>query len=455
MMRNTMKVPCITALVMLMPMLISAGTLFEDERKINDPFIGEIAGFSSFFVNPAGAAGQSDLDLSIRLGGFGSSNSFDFFSGLTDMVLTASQSGFTPESVADLGLSFSRLRTNGAITNGMLNAIFGGTPLDIANTNWTNPEDVVQKAKTLTPEHIKIIEAKAGGIVDGSNSAFYRSIDRDITNQTLFSLRGGFLIKGFGVGLYDLAQVSLLVGKNSQKLNIQTVYNELGVIAGGAFRMFNKKLALGLTANYGILMRNSAPITMDNFMSLIAGSINYGYSWGLDLGAVWRITPSWGLGIVFNDFLGYTQVNTPYRAPGILGIIAEEAFLIQSYDYEFTRDIDLGVTWQPDWRGAEPRFGFELLNLIGYARDVKNNEESLTDALYRSLEHIRIGAGFKFFDMLSLGLQYHAHYVSAGLGLDLLFMEVYSEFKIKEDAVQFERVADYPIGWNITFRIHL
>ena len=451
------KAPRIAAVLMLTltPMLIFSGTFFEDERKLNDPFIGELAGFNSFFVNPAGAAGESGIELSFRLGALSSANGFDFFSTITDMLLTASQTGFTGESLAALGLSFSRLRVNGVINDDMLDAIFADTPLGTSSTDWCEPEEVAKNAKALSPEQIKLIEARTEAVLQGSNREFFKAACSDITTEMLFNLKAGFLIKGFGAGLYNMAKMYTFVGQNAPSLYVEKVYNELGVIAGGGFRMFNGKLALGLTANYGILMRNSAPITMNNFPILLAGSIKYGYSWGLDLGAIWRITPSWGLGIVFNDFLGYTQTNTPYEAAGILGLISEKAFFIQSYDYEFTRDIDIGITWQPDWRGVKARFGFELLNLIGYGRDVKNSGEQFPDALYRSLEHIRIGAGFKFFDMLSLGIHYNSHYISAGLGLDLLFMELYGEFKIKEDAIRFARIADYPIGWNLTFRIHL
>ena len=450
-----MKAPRIASLLMFMPMLIFAGTLFEDERKINDPFIGENAGFNSFFVNPAGAAGESGLELSFRIGALGSANASDFFSTITGMLLNVSQSDLTGDSLAALGLSFSRLRTNGAIDDAMINSIFGDTPLDTKSTNWASPDEVAKNAKALSAEQIRLIDMKTKGVLVGLNRAFFNAASSNITTQMLFNLKAGFLIKGFGAGLYDMAKIASFVGKSSPNFSIQTVYNELGVIAGGGFRMFRGKFALGLTANYGILMRNSSPISITNFADLIAGSINYGYSWGLDLGAIWRITPSWGLGIVFNDVFGYTQTNTPYRAEGILGFISKKAFLINPFEYQFTGDIDIGITWQPDWRGVQARFGFELLNLISYGRDVKNSGEQAADALYRSLEHIRIGAGFKFFDMLSLGVQYSSHYISAGLGLDLLFMELYSEFKIKEDAIKFARFADYPIGWNLTLRIHL
>ncbi|MDT8297492.1 MAG: hypothetical protein RQ801_04255, partial [Spirochaetaceae bacterium] len=270
------------------------------------------------------------------------------------------------------------------------------------------------------------------------------------------SFKTGLLIKGFGLGVYDFATAVAFMDPTTQEYGLETIYNELGVIAGGGIHLMDGKLAVGLSGNYSVLMRNASPIGFDTFDTLIndPGSVNYGYSWGVDAGAIWRPTPALGIGVVFNDILGYTQADTPYTADGFEGFINDNAMIMASYDYEFTMDMDAGVSWQPDWRFVKPSLNLDVYNAIGYGRAVIDNNDDFEAAMYRSLEHIRVGANFTFFDFLKVGAQYYDHYLSAGMGLDLLFLELYGEFKIQDQAIQADTMGDIPIGGDLMVRFH-
>ena len=243
---------------------------------------------------------------------------------------------------------------------------------------------------------------------------------------------------------------------NTQEYGLETIYNELGVIAGGGFNLFEGKLALGISGNYGILMRNTSPVGFEDFGTLLndPGTINYGYTWGVDLGAVWRPTPALGIGIVFNDVVGYTEVDTPHTADGIIGLFDSGAYLMDSMNYKFTMDLDAGITWQPDWRFVQPKLSFDMYNVIGYARDVADNGDDFESAMYRTLEHMRFGANFTFFEFLNIGGQFYDHYLSVGAGLDLLFLELYGEVKIRDDSFSASDLGDVPIGGDLMVRIH-
>ncbi len=443
--------------LLILPATLFAGTLFEDEKKTSDPYVGERGGFNSLFVNPAGAAGQSGFELSVNVGARTKVNDAKLLMGMTDMAMAVGSGGASEvDNIADASQTLVELVDSGVIDQALIDSLFGGTSLDWASVDWTDPAAVQTAAEGLSGAETTTIETNLDGVVDGSNAAFYAALPGEISVDALASFKTGFLIKGFGLGVYDYAMGVAFMDSASQEYGLKTIYNELGVIAGGGFNLYEGKLAIGFSGNYGILMKNSSPVGFDNFNSLISdpGTINYGYTWGVDLGAVWRPTPALGVGITFNDVIGYTQVDTPYTADGIMGIIDSGAYLMDNVQYEFTMDMDAGITWQPDWRFVRPKLSFDMYNVIGYAEDVAENGDNFEQAMNRTLSHMRFGANFTFFDFLNIGSQYYDHYLSVGAGLDLLFLELYGEVKVHEEVFYNSDINDVPIGGDLMVRLH-
>ena len=443
--------------LLILPATLFAGTLFEDEKKTSDPYVGERGGFNSLFVNPAGAAGQSGFELSVNVGARTKVNDAKLLMGMTDMAMAVGSGGASEvDNIADASQTLVELVDSGVIDQALIDSLFGGTSLDWASVDWTDPAAVQTAAEGLSGAETTTIETNLDGVVDGSNAAFYAALPGEISVDALASFKTGFLIKGFGLGVYDYAMGVAFMDSASQEYGLKTIYNELGVIAGGGFNLYEGKLAIGFSGNYGILMKNSSPVGFDNFNSLISdpGTINYGYTWGVDLGAVWRPTPALGVGITFNDVIGYTQVDTPYTADGIMGIIDSGAYLMDNVQYEFTMDMDAGITWQPDWRFVRPKLSFDMYNVIGYAEDVAENGDTFEEAMNRTLSHMRFGANFTFFDFLNIGGQYYDHYLSVGAGLDLLFLELYGEVKVHEEMFYNSDINDVPIGGDLMIRLH-
>ena len=450
----------ITLMLMTIPALLFAGTLFEDRKKTSDPYVSDRGGFNSIFVNPAGMAGQSGFELAVSVGGNTTTNDVKLLMGVTDMAMEFAGGGIEVETVADTSQTLSELYTSGVITDDLLDAVFEGTNLDPDTfTDWDDPVLVQAAIEDVAFDPVTV-ENNFNEIMNNPASAqyadFYAGLPGEVSVDAAASLKTGFLIKGFGLGVYDNAVAVAFMDPASQEYGMETIHNELGVISGFGFNLFEGKLALGVSGNYGILMKNTSPVGFDSFDQLFSGTgtIRYGYTWGVDIGAIWRPAPSLGVGVVCNDVVGYTEADMPYTADGIAGFMTQEAFWIDSLNYQFTMDMDMGISWQPDWRFVRPRMGLDLYNVIGYGRDVAENGDTFSQAMYRTLEHIRVGAEFTFFDFLKVGGQYYDHYLSVGAGLDLLFLELYGEFKVSDEAFMADTIGDVPIGADLTVRIH-
>jgi hypothetical protein len=160
----------------ILPATLFAGTLFEEEKKTSDPYVGERGGFNSLFVNPAGAAGQSGFELSANVGARSTSDDIKLFMGFIE---AAGQMGVfngdTPDvdSIADAGQNLSDLYSEGVIDNALLDSLFGTTALDPDTIDWSDPAAVEAAASSLTPTDITTIETNGTGVVDGTNSAFF------------------------------------------------------------------------------------------------------------------------------------------------------------------------------------------------------------------------------------------------------------------------------------------
>jgi hypothetical protein len=375
------------AFLISLPAALFAGTLFEDEKKTSDPYVASRGGFNSLFVNPAGAAGQSGFEMSVNMGVRTTSNDVKLIMAVSDMAMSMGSSDFDDVALADASQTFSDLYDSGVINENLLDAIFEGTTLDPDTfTDWDDPAAVQAEIESGSVV-IADVEANLDVVLNGNPGDpqyddFYAGLPGEVSMDTLASFKTGFLIKGFGLGVYDFATAVAFMDPTTQEYGLETIYNELGVIAGGGFHLMDGKLAVGVSGNYGVLMRNASPIGFDTFDSLIngPGSINYGYSWGVDAGAIWRPTPALGIGVVFNDIIGYTQTDTPYTADGFEGFINDNAIIMDGYDYEFTMDMDAGVSWQPDWRFVKPSLNLDVYNAIGYGRAVIDNNDDFEAA---------------------------------------------------------------------------
>lgn len=448
-------------LILLVPAFLHAETLFEDHKKTSDPYISDNAGFNSLFVNPAGAAGKTDFELSVSQGFNSSLYDARLLIGLADIALGAQQDGV--ESVADAGTAFSKLYEKGIINDDLLDALFEGTALDPDTTtyDWNDPSSVQSAVDSFSPADTDQVLTNLEAVFDDSTAQhadFYAGIPDEVSVRSLTSIKTGLLIAGFGLGVYDhaVAVTSAEPDPMAPYFGVNTLFNEFGVLAGGGFTVAGGKLALGFAGNYSFLLGNNGPVNYDNFMSILDGtdSIRYGYSWGLDVGAIWRPSPSLNLGVVFNNVMGQTETDLPRLADGLMGLLGESAYMPKNLfsNYKVSLDMDAGMSWEPDWKAVQPSLSFDLYNVVDYAREVSG--DNFTEAMYRSLEYMRFGANFKFFGFLKVGAQYHDHFFNLGAGMDLLFLELYGEVKVHENFLLLDDYGNIPVGADLMLRLH-
>ena len=460
-----MKRLLLLSVLQALPLMLFAGTLFETEKVVTDPFIGERGGFQSLFINPAGVAGESAFEISSRGGLRAKPDDVRLIATMTTLsqeLQLDADTDFSLNSVERIGKDLSKLYDAGVINDALIDSLFNGTSLDPSSVNWKDRDAVEKAAQKLADNSSEqtILRNKVEKIFNEPESdeakAFYNALPQNISMSTLVSGNMGFLIDGFGAGIYVQGAGDFNIDPSNRSFSLDSVHSELGVIAGGGFELFEGKLALGITGNYGVLARNSAPIPATDFESLINGpnSLLYGYSWGVDVGALWRPTPELGVGVVFNDVVGSTEVDYSRMANGYAGLFSSGAFFASKLDYKVTLDMDAGITWQPDWKVFVPRFSFDLYNVIGYAQDVIKYEDNFGEALNRSLGHMRFGANFTLFGILEAGAQYYNHYLSLGLGADLFILEVFGEVKVHDEVFKTRRFGQMPIGADVLVRLH-
>ncbi len=440
-------------ILLLLTNVLFAGTLFEDIKNISDPFVADIGGFNSFMINPAGTAGHSGFDFSVN-GGFQSSiNDLKLINALTSLALKQSSSGFTDANLMETVSVFSDLYNEGLVNDSLFNGLFNGVTMPVSD--WGDMDQIESAISGLSDADMDQISSNINDIMEGTNAAFFSGLPSGNMNlDFLGSFKSGFLVNGWGFGIYNQLFSLISIDTVSPRYGIENVYNELGLMAGGAFKILNGKLALGVMGNYSLLMKSNSFTKMNDFQSLLSNNINYGYSWGVDIGAVWRLSPTLNFGFVLNDVAGFTQADTPYSAAGIDGFFSDQAYLMKQFDYKVTMDMDTGISWHPDWSIVKARFGADLYNTVSYIRDVAESGESYKDALYRSLHHLRLGADFTFFNFLTLGAQYNRHYISAGIGFDFMIMEILAEAKMNDRFIHENSFKDMPVAADLLIRFY-
>ena len=446
--------------LILISQYVFSGTLFDSDRKTSDPFFGESAGVKSLFVNPAGSAGKSGFELLGDTGILTTINDANMLWSFGNAAVTLAQTSeaLNSGSLESLNKSFNELFNKKVINSGLINSIFDGTDLDPDLVNWHDYDAVKAAADNLDQNDADIIQNNLEGIEDGSNTEFYSNLPGKVRAEAVANFKTGFLVKGFGLGIYDEALAVSLINADPTDpfMGIDSIYNELGIIAGGGFNLFEGKLAVGITGNYGILMRNSDPVSFMDAAALLndTDSINYGYNWGVDIGLIWRPVPSMGIGIVFNNIVGDVQTNTPYTANGILGFINSGAYIPDSINWGNDFEISGGLLWHEKFKVMEIKAGFDIFNIISYSNAVIDNDDNFGEALLRTLDYTRFGVNMTFFKFLKLGFQYYNRYMNAGLGFDLKFFEIYAEYKISDEFMTGTDIRDIPMGADLLLRLH-
>jgi hypothetical protein len=433
-MKNTVMM--IAILTILTGGMLFAASPFEDDMKTWDPYIADTKqGFDSIFVNPAGMAGQSSFVASVEFGTFGQLEDYARVQDFIDLYNTFSNMNEPSNSAEAVSLMQDLL------VEDQFDALIAGTTL------------VGEDLSTLTAADLEGLTADdVTAIIDN-----YEAADSEGPFADLFDVhydlavesRVGFLIGGIGGGVYYRQSFPFSAGA----AGFTNLKSEIGAIAGAGFNI--GPIALGASLNYGLLL-TYPQLTMDEYNSDLGNApMLYGYAWGVDAGAIWNVTDSLSIGVVLNDIIGTTMDDAGNTTMNQLldGTYVDDV----SFDYEFTIDIDVGVTWQPDWRFFSPKFSFDYYDIVGLIRYLDEYGEDMDDQVITRMvfNQLRVGASLKLLDFLTLGGQYYNNFFSAGIGLDILFFEVGFEIMV-DDAFLYEDINDQTqVGASLLLRVKL
>ncbi len=476
---------------------IHSGTLFENDKRTSDPYIAEFGGFRSIFINPAGISGQNGFDLAVNIGVEGSMTELDTI--VATMSLSTAycdydyqdhnydyqdhnydydKESYDTNEQKQLAAVFehtARLITNQKIDERViLEAVFG----DVANNRKgkssnsnilkllygddnsldvdLNDEDAVRKiiAQIKTEDYDRI-KTNLDNIRTGANSRFYQGIPHQMSAKVLGTIRAGFLHNGFGLGLYNHMMGTVILDPNKQEQSLDSVFYEFGAIVGYGFTLPETSISLGVSGNFGTLIKNEHSVSLYEIEGLFDRGLRYGYIWGIDAGVVWQPMPELRFGIVFNDIIGSNQMDTPYYAEGLNELFNNEDLIAEAeHEYKFSLDMDIGATLLAEKGKMKSQFSLDFYDFIGFLREVESNNDSFQDAMYRALGHVRLGAKLTLFKVLKLAAQYHNNYVGFGMGLDIAFFELFCEAKIHDSVDQHRYDEDIPIAMDIMARVY-
>lgn len=408
--------------------------MFDGSKKTIDPFIGDRGGFSTLLVNPAGSAKQSGFEFSMSSGAVSTREDLRIMSEQLRDSLTKSGHEL---SIEDLLKYVDEERYEELLDSEsfdqhlkVLTTILGQ---DLENGDADSLEEILCKLSDKDWEDIQ--DSIDGMLEDADAGLFFKNPKV----EALASLKIGFLMNGFGLGVYNNFVGIFFLDPLRQTVGIAPFYSELGLLAGGGVALFDGKVQLGFSANYGILLNSTEAIFLDDYFdSILNADANRDYNWGLDVGVLLSPVPSLGIGLVFHDILGSIDSVAPRDVADMLGI---QDSLYEPSDYYFPDliDTDIGFSWQPDWKGFRPKFSLDLYNIVDCfrnAQSIMENEDDAEKAFSHSLEHVRVGASITLFEFLKLGMQYYDHFFSCGLGIDIRFFELYGEVKVHDGIVE-------------------
>ena len=410
-------------MILVLPVSVFAGTLLEQSLKGYDPYLADMDGFDSLFVNPAGISGQTRVfSLAVEGGTWGKLENYKLLKDNLGAMNSMVNGGFTTEQAVEL-LPLLVQDIDQTTLNGILNGTsIDGVPLATVqdpNYNW---------ATQLAGGDPAVI---ASNMSDPAlQEALMNQFD-SVRYSMELEARLGTLIRGFGFGLYNNTYALYSLGAQG----IEDMLTETGAVAGYGFDLGPFKL--GVSGKFALLLADNPMYPFNIEEPISDQQVQYGYAWGVDAGAIWEPVDSLRFAVVFNDVIGSVTKDED-MATGTVGEFIDGNISGPSGGYSWTFDISAGMSWQPDWQGIRPQFSLDFYDIIGLARESNDESYSGLEDFYQSggplfLRHMRVGANVRFLGFLDVGASYYMEYITLGAGIDISFFEFFVEAKAKHN----------------------
>jgi len=392
-------------LVLLTMGLVTAGSINDSIKNTQTPYLGEKGGFDSLFVNPAGMAGQTEA-FTFSL--FGSvtvppdlGDTVELAQKVADEVDAGSLTTETAVELATImteNLDYATLQSTLLVGTSL--AAYA-TAQDLLDYLATSP-DLSADVATLTTNF-------------NSNESYALTAFDDVAQvYGTGSVKMGTLLKGLGLSLYHSEGVTFALGNRG----IKSLATESGLQGGYGLKL--GPLSVGASANLGLWTLHE-DIDLSANPDIMTAPMGYAYSYGVDVGAQFTLLPGLTFGAVINNLLGSSPVDSSdYTTTTLEALLDGNAIGIEK-DYVFSTDLDVGVTWAPDWPGwFRPMLSADYYDFVS----LFTSDTELT--LEEALAHLRLGASLHL-AIFDFGAQYYNNYFTLGAGLDLAFFQLYLE----------------------------
>jgi len=405
-------------------------------------------GYSSFFTNPAGFAGEGELTLA-------SANVWAFM----DDALVALMRDFAAGDT-----SFSNLSASGDEASvEEMTAAFEGLSDWVAAEDPAVVEDILQDASgdsgvtfdseddfndflatAGTDDILAFLEA-----VDTSAetlSATYppdtidkliASVDKAIPKGSMrigAQVGTGYVGNGIGIGLFANAEGSF-DGENLLRAT-GTAYNTITFVGGLGLSFGAVDLGIAVRPMvFGYTRAAAAPVVGSlfsgsdpDFTSMFNNTVYYGSGLGVDVGALLNLGP-FAFGASVRDLLG-TRIlyqKAPFDAyfdalqAGALPAGEVLSPTEQATAISIPMRINIGFAFRPNLRILDPTLNVDLLDVTSVARMWRDGESVNPEDL---LDMVNLGGELTFLRFLTVRAGFYGGYLSAGLGLKVFMLDI-------------------------------
>jgi hypothetical protein len=411
------------------------------------------SGYNAFFYNPAGFALDGELTVA-------STSAWAFMDG--DMVSIA-RSMLFPRSIAGSNpRAFDMTTLDGLTTDleALSTWVEGESPAVIelilqdatgdTGLTFTNEDDLADLLASAGTEDIiaflEAVEASAelnsASYPTGLISAMLAEAASVLPTGYLRAggqIGTGYLGKGIGLGLFANAE-AVIDGTNILAAT-GTAYDTITFV-GGFGMTFGNNLHVGLSLRPTILgysIINAAPLiggyfalgTLD-LQSIFANSVYFGSGLGIDAGVMWELGP-FRLGLSLKDVFG-TRIN--YRTSSFsdyyqalitaalpAGTEIDEA--TQAGLGRIPMKVNVGFEFHPNLGVTsylfDPSVSVDLLDTTSAIRTIRDGGQVTGEQI---LGMLNFGGQINLFRFLAVRAGYAGGYMSAGVGLDIFFLDI-------------------------------
>ena len=401
--------------------LIQAGTLMDASIKTHNPYLADMDGFDSLFVNPAGVAGKTTaFNLYASAGAWG--DDFESIEKLKNLAAKLGPLMNLEEEISEDDISEIIPTISEVVPQSTMDSIFKDSSLEGLSLEQAADPDTWDnwKYSNTVSDDIKKIQTN---ISDPDVQQNVLEGLKNISYNLEASVRLGTLIRGIGFGLYTNGYSLLSLGAEG----IEELVTELGTLIGYGFKI--GQFSFGIRGQYAMFFTEDPASTFSIIQSDFSGqSLMYGNAWGLDVGTIWEVKKGLRFALLLNDLIGNNIKITDLTAI-TLGKIMNLDIPTPNSNNEWGMDASFGMTWEQTRGDFRPGISIDFYDTLGFFKALDNSYTGLNQ-LYKEdtfllSRHLRVGINVNIVDMFDFRTSYYMDRIAFEFGFNMKYFETY------------------------------